>query len=344
MDIRGLLQDPLMLQGLGLLINHGRPEGLLQGSQMAESAMRRQMQQKEYEIELKKQQAQQEAQRRIAESMAMQQVPQSQMAQGGLPTIGAQQGPAYNMDQQRLGMLNDIATAQPELFSQMAQQQFLPQSPEQTDLARKLQEAGYQPGTPEFQQAMQRYLFKPVGTTVNIDNAPKLPGGYQWVDPGNPSAGVQPIKGGDKEKGTQGQNVAANYANRMAQSENRMDEIVSKGYQPGSLKDYMAQSVPLGNYAMSPEAQTYRQAQEDWVRAKLRKESGAVIADEEMAREIRTYFPQPGDTPEVIEEKKKARKIATDSVIAETEGQYERKFGKRNNEMSLDERMKKYGF
>jgi hypothetical protein len=54
----------------------------------------------------------------------------------------------------------------------------------------------------------------------------------------------------------------------------------------------------------------HRQAQEDWVRAKLRKESGAVIADEEMEREIATYFPKPGDTPQVIKQKAKARETA----------------------------------
>ena len=46
------------------------------------------------------------------------------------------------------------------------------------------------------------------------------------------------------------------------------------------------------------------------MRAKLRKESGAVIGDDEMEREIRTYFPQPGDKPEVLKAKAGSRSIA----------------------------------
>ena len=50
-------------------------------------------------------------------------------------------------------------------------------------------------------------------------------------------------------------------------------------------------------------------------RAKLRKESGAVIADEEMDREIRVYFPQLGDSTAVISQKRDSRKVAQDAMI-----------------------------
>ena len=65
---------------------------------------------------------------------------------------------------------------------------------------------------------------------------------------------------------------------------------------------------------MTPEQQQVRQAQEDWVRSKLRKESGAVIGDEEMSREIKTYFPQIGDSPPVIAQKARARQIAINAM------------------------------
>jgi hypothetical protein len=88
---------------------------------------------------------------------------------------------------------------------------------------------------------------------------------------------------------------------------------------PGVVES-MAATVPMvgklgANVARSEERQKYRQAQEDWVRAKLRKESGAVIADEEMDREIRVYFPQLGDTPAVIKQKKESRKVAQDAML-----------------------------
>jgi hypothetical protein len=42
---------------------------------------------------------------------------------------------------------------------------------------------------------------------------------------------------------------------------------------------------------MSPEQQKYKQAADNWIRANLRKESGAVIGADEMAAEYATYFP-----------------------------------------------------
>ena len=77
--------------------------------------------------------------------------------------------------------------------------------------------------------------------------------------------------------------------------------------------------VPLiGNYLRTqfttPVQQQYRQAQENWVRANLRKESGAVIGSDEMADEIRTYFPQPGESAQVIQQKQLARQVTQDAM------------------------------
>ena len=58
----------------------------------------------------------------------------------------------------------------------------------------------------------------------------------------------------------------------------------------------------------------YEQAQENWITANLRKESGAVIGPEEMQKEIRKWFPVVGNSPQVIEQKRKARIVAEDSM------------------------------
>ena len=74
----------------------------------------------------------------------------------------------------------------------------------------------------------------------------------------------------------------------------------------------------IGDYlkrkSSTAEQQKFEQAQRDWVRSKLRKESGAVIGEQEMKDEIRTYFPQPGDTPEVIAQKEQARQVAIQAM------------------------------
>ena len=59
------------------------------------------------------------------------------------------------------------------------------------------------------------------------------------------------------------------------------------------------------------EEKMYLQAADAWVRAKLRDESGAAIGVDEMRDEYATFFPQYGDTPELIAEKSKQRGILT---------------------------------
>jgi hypothetical protein len=66
----------------------------------------------------------------------------------------------------------------------------------------------------------------------------------------------------------------------------------------------------IANYSETSGRQQYRQAQENWVTANLRAESGAVIGTDEMEKEIKKYFPQVDDKPEVIKQKVDARKSA----------------------------------
>jgi hypothetical protein len=111
--------------------------------------------------------------------------------------------------------------------------------------------------------------------------------------------------------------TAGGYALRMEEAEKTMSGVKS-GQKPGVIES-MAATLPgvgklASNSARSDDRQIYRQAQEDWVRSKLRKESGAVIADEEMDREIRVYFPQLGDSDAVINQKAKARQTAMQAM------------------------------
>ncbi len=82
----------------------------------------------------------------------------------------------------------------------------------------------------------------------------------------------------------------------------------------------LAGGVPLfGGYlqrqVMTPEQQRYKQAADNWIRANLRKESGAVIGADEMKAEYETYFPMPGDSQDTIDLKAQARKVTTDAMI-----------------------------
>ena len=115
------------------------------------------------------------------------------------------------------------------------------------------------------------------------------------------------------EQPAENERTAAGYAGRMIAAEKILAEVGEEGYP--TLARELAANLPLTGGRAAPFARTeaqqkYRQAQEDWVRAKLRKESGAVIGEEEMAREILTYFPIPNEPKSVIEQKARARKQA----------------------------------
>lgn len=134
------------------------------------------------------------------------------------------------------------------------------------------------------------------------------------VDATLPRVLTQPTK-----EPTQDQSKAAGFTSRMENAESIFKQL------PGgttTLQTQVIGGVPIVGDVLKRSAQTtaqqqYQQAAEDWVRAKLRKESGAVIGADEMRDEIRTYFPQPGDGPEVVRQKERARAIAAEALQKE---------------------------
>jgi hypothetical protein len=126
-----------------------------------------------------------------------------------------------------------------------------------------------------------------------------------------------PLKGKAPPKPTEGETNAAGFANQMELA-NQVIAKLPAGSQPGA-GSAIAGSVPFIGGVLErgaqPEAtQQYKQAADAWIRAKLRKESGAAIGVDEMAKEYQTYFPQIGDSEKVIGQKATARKVATDAM------------------------------
>jgi tetratricopeptide (TPR) repeat protein len=148
----------------------------------------------------------------------------------------------------------------------------------------------------------------------------ETPEGFAYV-PTAPGAAAMPIMGagGQQVKGvsgapTEAQSTAAGFAQRMELSNSIINNLPA-GVQPG-WGTRAAEAVPFIGGAMarsgqSVETQKYDQAAQDWIRAKLRKESGAAIGKDEMVQEYNTYFPQVGDSPEKLAQKAEARRVAT---------------------------------
>lgn len=111
---------------------------------------------------------------------------------------------------------------------------------------------------------------------------------------------------------TESQSSAATYADRMKNSHDilsKLDDVQLSISQRGL--DY----IPLaGNFMTSEQYKMADQAQRDFVNAVLRRESGAVISPQEFNSAKLQYFPQPGDTPAVIRQKKLNRETSINGI------------------------------
>ena len=81
----------------------------------------------------------------------------------------------------------------------------------------------------------------------------------------------------------------------------------------GSARAGAAANATFAN----PQEQQIEQAQRDFINAALRRESGAVISDAEFANARQQYFPQPGDSKQVIDQKRRNREMAIQGILME---------------------------
>jgi len=114
-------------------------------------------------------------------------------------------------------------------------------------------------------------------------------------------------------KKTEAQSKAGGYAQRMIESQQIIDQIGDKFIAP---ENYLYQYAP--NVFKSADRQKFEQAQRNFINAVLRRESGAVISPDEFDNARQQYFPQPGDTKEVLEQKRQNRITSTNSLLAES--------------------------
>jgi hypothetical protein len=162
-----------------------------------------------------------------------------------------------------------------------------------------------QPRQPRLQQVTNEN-----GTfLLNIDTGetkPVIVGGKQ----------LQPVKPAQTPSGEESN--AAGFLVRMKDATKLLDTFEGKG--KPNIETSVAGGVPLiGSYlersAQTKEQQQYKNAALAWIRAKLRKESGAAIGKVEAEQEYQNYFPVVGDTPEVIAQKRGLRQSAMDEML-----------------------------
>ena len=117
---------------------------------------------------------------------------------------------------------------------------------------------------------------------------------------------------------TADQAKANGFANRLQQANDIMDQL-SAQVNPTLTASYsLERNIPERFRGGVFKQQD--QAERNFVNAILRRESGAAISASEFQSAAQQYFPQPGDSPQVLEQKRQNRLLAIQNLQSEASG------------------------
>jgi hypothetical protein len=106
---------------------------------------------------------------------------------------------------------------------------------------------------------------------------------------------------------TEVQAKATMFGTRMENASQILTKLESDPeFNPASPVNKLAGATGL-NYLAPKKAESYAQARRNWAEAELRFKSGAAVTAAEIDDNVKTYFPIPGDSPEIIAQKAQAR-------------------------------------
>jgi hypothetical protein len=149
--------------------------------------------------------------------------------------------------------------------------------------------------------------------------AGKVPSGYR----AGPDGTLVAIPGGPADQSnkppTEFQGKSAAFGARAEQADKILGSLEGK-YSPAAINSKNsventwlvggALGAATNKFALNESDQQAEQAQRDFVNAVLRQESGAAIGPSEFDNARKQYFPQPGDSTAVIQQKAANRKLA----------------------------------
>lgn len=121
-----------------------------------------------------------------------------------------------------------------------------------------------------------------------------------------------PLTQGVGKPATAEQYKAATFANRVQEADGILNRIEEQFTASSAFGGW------LPSVLQSSERQQFEQAKRNFVNAVLRRESGAAIADSEFKSAEKQYFAQPGDSPEVLAQKRRNRQIVIDGLMRES--------------------------
>ena len=139
------------------------------------------------------------------------------------------------------------------------------------------------------------------------------------------------IPGTEKSKDpfTEGQKKQAGFAVRMESAIETLNRLEDAGFNPVNFKDILFDNAPFipeffERYWLSPKYKQYQRAVIDFATAQLRQETGAVINESEIDWMYLTYFPQLGDDPVTLREKRESRNNAFIAMKGQAGKAYDR--------------------
>lgn len=164
-------------------------------------------------------------------------------------------------------------------------------------------------------------LNKQEGVTVNY-GAPMAAldaqGNPVFIQPSK-TGGAPAVIPGFRPEGkpaTESQAKANAFSSQMRSASGEFERLQSEGFNPTAVSSQVSTALagtPLTALA-DPKAQQANQAQQQWAEAYLRFKTGAAATEGEVVRNMRTFFPQIGDSKEVIAQKARMRKQAEADV------------------------------
>jgi hypothetical protein len=126
---------------------------------------------------------------------------------------------------------------------------------------------------------------------------------------------LRPAKDPNADKPlTESQAKAAAFLDQMRSASTTLNGVGLDSTKLSGQAQVAAARMPVANAFVSPKAQQAKQAQDQWSESFLRFKTGAAATREEVELNSKTFFPQPGDKPEVVKQKDEARKQAEHSV------------------------------
>jgi hypothetical protein len=161
-------------------------------------------------------------------------------------------------------------------------------------------------------------------SAVGIDALTKgAPNGTMWVDPADPRKGVKPIPGAEKiTDPKEYQTKDAMFAERLMRTNSVVEKVMAgdpasgkKGYDPTrSANAWAPDTGVVASMINSDEWKQYQQAAREGIAAILRKDTGAAVTEAEWDLYWPMLYPQPGDDPQTVEQKRQARQAAEQAL------------------------------